>query len=67
MNYILIRATENNNENSIDVVYIGTLNNTHLEVGILMLDGGKHVLCRHIMFFCAKLKTNIILIQARSH
>jgi dihydrodiol dehydrogenase / D-xylose 1-dehydrogenase (NADP) len=28
-----------------DVVYIGTVNNTHLEIGLMMLESFKHVLC----------------------
>lgn len=28
-----------------DAVYIGTIHPTHLEVGLMMLEGGKHVLC----------------------
>lgn len=30
---------------STDAVYIGAINTTHLEIGLMMLDGGKHVLC----------------------
>lgn len=30
---------------SADVVYIGAINTAHLEIGLMMLDGGKHVLC----------------------
>jgi len=29
----------------VEVVYVGTINVTHLEVAKLMLEGGKHVLC----------------------
>ncbi|KAG5667480.1 hypothetical protein PVAND_015460 [Polypedilum vanderplanki] len=29
----------------VDVVYIGSINTTHLEIGLMMLDGGKHILC----------------------
>ncbi|XP_053677027.1 trans-1,2-dihydrobenzene-1,2-diol dehydrogenase-like [Anopheles nili] len=29
----------------VDVVYIGAVNNAHYELGLLMLDHGKHVLC----------------------
>jgi dihydrodiol dehydrogenase / D-xylose 1-dehydrogenase (NADP) len=28
-----------------DVVYIGAINTAHLEIGLMMLDAGKHVLC----------------------
>lgn len=27
------------------MVYIGAINTAHLELGLMMLDGGKHVLC----------------------
>lgn len=27
------------------MVYIGAINPVHLELGLMMLDGGKHVLC----------------------
>jgi dihydrodiol dehydrogenase / D-xylose 1-dehydrogenase (NADP) len=29
----------------LDVVYIGAINTAHLEIGLMMLDAGKHVLC----------------------
>lgn len=29
----------------VDVVYIGAINPTHYEIGLMMLDHGKHVLC----------------------
>uniref|UniRef100_A0A2M4A5M1 Trans-1,2-dihydrobenzene-1,2-diol dehydrogenase n=1 Tax=Anopheles triannulatus TaxID=58253 RepID=A0A2M4A5M1_9DIPT len=29
----------------VDVVYIGAINNAHYEIGVLMLDHGKHLLC----------------------
>jgi len=29
----------------VDVVYIGAINTAHLDIAIMMLDGGKHVLC----------------------
>ncbi|XP_055595256.1 trans-1,2-dihydrobenzene-1,2-diol dehydrogenase-like [Uranotaenia lowii] len=29
----------------VDVVYIGAINTTHYEIGMMMLDHGKHVLC----------------------
>ncbi|KAL7012787.1 hypothetical protein ACKWTF_015048 [Chironomus riparius] len=32
-------------DDEIDIVYIGTINSNHLENGILMLNGGKHILC----------------------
>jgi dihydrodiol dehydrogenase / D-xylose 1-dehydrogenase (NADP) len=32
-------------KNSPDVVYIGAINTVHLELGLMMLNGGKHVLC----------------------
>ncbi|KAJ8665170.1 hypothetical protein QAD02_006832 [Eretmocerus hayati] len=32
-------------DKNIDVVYIGTLNPNHLELGKMMLNAGKHVLC----------------------
>jgi dihydrodiol dehydrogenase / D-xylose 1-dehydrogenase (NADP) len=28
-----------------DIVYIGAINTKHLEIGLMMLDAGKHVLC----------------------
>lgn len=28
-----------------DVVYIGAVNNVHFEIGMMMLDNGKHILC----------------------
>ncbi|XP_052868124.1 trans-1,2-dihydrobenzene-1,2-diol dehydrogenase-like [Anopheles cruzii] len=30
---------------NVDVVYIGSVNNAHYEIGLLMLDHGKHLLC----------------------
>ncbi|XP_058818873.1 trans-1,2-dihydrobenzene-1,2-diol dehydrogenase-like [Topomyia yanbarensis] len=30
---------------NVDVVYIGAINTTHYELGLLMLNNGKHVLC----------------------
>uniref|UniRef100_A0A182J9J8 Trans-1,2-dihydrobenzene-1,2-diol dehydrogenase n=1 Tax=Anopheles atroparvus TaxID=41427 RepID=A0A182J9J8_ANOAO len=30
---------------NVDVVYIGAVNNAHYEIGLMMLDQGKHVLC----------------------
>lgn len=30
---------------NVDVVYIGAVNNAHYEIGLLMLDHGKHLLC----------------------
>lgn len=29
-----------------DVVYIGAINTAHLDIGLLMLNAGKHVLCK---------------------
>lgn len=29
----------------VDIVYIGTVNTVHYEVGMIMLDAGKHILC----------------------
>lgn len=32
-------------DKNIDIVYIGAVNPAHYEIGMLMLDNGKHVLC----------------------
>lgn len=29
-----------------DVVYVGAINTAHLDIGLLMLNAGKHVLCK---------------------
>lgn len=30
-----------------DVVYIGAINTAHLDIGLMMLNAGKHVLCKN--------------------
>lgn len=30
---------------NLDVVYIGAINTAHLDIGLMMLDAGKHILC----------------------
>ncbi|XP_014211051.1 trans-1,2-dihydrobenzene-1,2-diol dehydrogenase [Copidosoma floridanum] len=37
------------NDKSVEIVYIGSLNPTHLEIGKMMLGAGKHVLCEKPM------------------
>lgn len=30
-----------------DVVYIGAINTAHLDIGLMMLNAGKHILCEN--------------------
>ncbi|CRK86429.1 CLUMA_CG000053, isoform A [Clunio marinus] len=30
---------------NVDIVYVGAINTTHLEIGLMALDNGKHILC----------------------
>ena len=36
-----------------DIVYIGTINSTHVPLSLMMLEAGKHVLCEKSMALCS--------------
>lgn len=37
----------------LDIVYIGTINSTHVPLSLMMLEAGKHVLCEKSMALCS--------------
>ncbi|XP_001607561.1 trans-1,2-dihydrobenzene-1,2-diol dehydrogenase [Nasonia vitripennis] len=48
------------NDGNVEVVYIGTLNPSHFELGKLMLNAGKHVLCEKPLTMNAKQTRELI-------
>lgn len=37
--------SQKNKNTFTEIIYIGAINTAHMELAIMMLDGGKHVLC----------------------
>ncbi|CAH1734489.1 unnamed protein product [Chironomus riparius] len=47
-------------DDEIDIVYIGTLNHTHLDIDLMLLDGNKHILCEKPLTLNLKQTTKLL-------